>query len=560
MSRLQPRLKALATSNVSAQSASASNDPIARNETPISRQNARLSSADPLSERATLFLIRRTLCSQLGEKGRSTPAPINEVLPPLTSSNEIDVELYAFIAIIIKEFVHTWYTKITPDHIFVEEVVQIIAHCTRALEQRLRKVDLEGLVFDELPELLEVHLQAYRTATQPLNPLPYEPDPRQIYHALCPLPALSPAPGAGQDTSQELMDNEAAYRQLLVQAVMAILLPTEDLENECLTSLVGQILSEMIVGGGIGGKASEPWMLWDGITKITEVIQSKLPKSTAQVRLERSNSLSRKSGDVVREGMKDRGYMRWLQKMFWLVLQYTFVAFTAIRFIIITMATASSLPSRSVLTMKITGSDKSKDVQSRSHIDIKMLAHEHHPPLKQPILKMKIWSCASSLLDVATRMPWLSATISMLQWGALAGPGELANTDGMIDKILSHFIKTHILDPTLLPQLLRTARGAVFPNNAPGPPRMIPSPADQLLIRQQCAEAILSLIPTRIQDIYFGPGVERRVHEVEEVLNCFSDSYCNKHLLYGAVELIIVRLMPELAEKGVEELLAERLG
>jgi hypothetical protein len=32
-------------------------------------------------------------------------------------------------------------------------------HCTRALEQRLRNVDLESLLFDELPEFLEVHVQ-----------------------------------------------------------------------------------------------------------------------------------------------------------------------------------------------------------------------------------------------------------------------------------------------------------------------------------------------------------------------------------------------------------------
>jgi hypothetical protein len=160
MSRLQPRLKALATSNISSQSASASKDPLSRPQTPPSYQHTRrLSSADPLSERATLFLIRRTLCSQLGEKGRSTPAPIDEILPPLTSSNEVDLQLYAFIAIIIREFVHTWYTKITPDQVFVEEVVKIIAHCTRALEQRLRKVDLESLLFDELPDLLDVHVQ-----------------------------------------------------------------------------------------------------------------------------------------------------------------------------------------------------------------------------------------------------------------------------------------------------------------------------------------------------------------------------------------------------------------
>ncbi len=159
MSRLQPRLKGLATSNISSQPATANRDPPPRPKTPLSRQNIRASSADALSERATLILIRRTLCSQLGDKGRSTPAPIDEILPPLTSSNDVDLQLYAFIAIIIREFVQTWYSKITPDQVFVEEVVKIIAHCTRALEQRLRKVDLESLLFDELPELLDVHVQ-----------------------------------------------------------------------------------------------------------------------------------------------------------------------------------------------------------------------------------------------------------------------------------------------------------------------------------------------------------------------------------------------------------------
>ena len=53
---------------------------------------------------------------------------------------------------------------------------------------------------------------------------------------------------------------------------------------------------------------------------------------------------------------------------------------------------------------------------------------------KQPILMMKIWSCAALLLDFDVRMPWLSATISLLQWGAITGPGELGNTDGMVDK------------------------------------------------------------------------------------------------------------------------------
>jgi hypothetical protein len=117
-----------------------------------------------------------------------------------------------------------------------------------------------------------------------------------------------------------------------------------------------------------------------------------------------------------------------------------------------------------------------------------------------------------------------------------------------------------VLDPALIPTVLRTARSALFPQNAQGPARRPPLPEEQVLIRRRCAETILSLIPARVQEIYFGPGLDRRRREVEDVLDIFSDPYCNRHLLYGVVELLIVRLMPELAEKGVIELSDERLS
>jgi hypothetical protein len=235
---------------------------------------------------------------------------------------------------------------------------------------------------------------------------------------------------------QSQIDNEAAYRQLLVQGVLAVLLPTEDLESDCLTTLVGQIFSEMILGDGIGGKASEPWLLWEGITKIVDVIQTKLPKSKAQVRLDRSNSdvINSIPLDITGRGTKTWGIRRSIQKSFWLVLQYVFLVFTASRFIIIAMATSSSLPSRIAPTRKMTGSAKSKDDMEPPKETNVNTTTEDHPPLKQPILKMKIWSCASSLLDLDGRMPWLSATMSMLQWGAITGPGHVGTTDGMIDK------------------------------------------------------------------------------------------------------------------------------
>jgi hypothetical protein len=114
-----------------------------------------------VSEKATLSLIRRILVGDgsYGTESRATPQPIEAVLPPLTSSNDVDVQLYAIIAIVIKDFVRTWYSKITPDHIFVEEVIQIIAHCSRAIEQRLRQIDVVELALDEIPALVQRHIE-----------------------------------------------------------------------------------------------------------------------------------------------------------------------------------------------------------------------------------------------------------------------------------------------------------------------------------------------------------------------------------------------------------------
>ncbi|KAK8138883.1 hypothetical protein PG984_002263 [Apiospora sp. TS-2023a] len=54
---------------------------------------------------------------------------------------------------------------------------------------------------------------------------------------------------------------------------------------------------------------------------------------------------------------------------------------------------------------------------------------------------------------------------------------------------------------------------------------------------------------------------DRILSEIETgILDVFSDAYCNKHLMYGVLELILVRLMPELAERGVIDLWEERLS
>lgn len=113
---------------------------------------------DATGERATTALIRRVLCPQTNNHSASSPQPLEELLPPLTSSNDVDRQLYAILAIIIKEFLYSWYSKITPDQGLGDEVLHVVAHCTRALEQRIRDIDTAQLVLDEIPALVEAHI------------------------------------------------------------------------------------------------------------------------------------------------------------------------------------------------------------------------------------------------------------------------------------------------------------------------------------------------------------------------------------------------------------------
>ncbi|KAI6246056.1 hypothetical protein HI914_05466 [Erysiphe necator] len=514
-------------------------------------------TTESLSDRATLSFVRRILCSQLGDKGRSTCTSIDEILPPLTSSNEVDLQLYAFIAIIIREFIQTWYQKITSDQIFVEELVNIFAHCTRALEQRLRKVDLESLLFDEIPELLEIHINAFHLSHLSLHQPPLEHDPRQIYHLLWPIPSLSPVPINDLQnvvSKQEQTKNESFYRHLLVQGVLALLLPTEDLENDCLRSLVTEILSESILGEVIGEKVSEPWILWEGITKLALVAKSQI--SQYKTKTPMNQSVSTTSSTVSQESIKESNLnlriSNSIQHMLWLFLQYSYLIFTAIHcFIALYTASLSQACRNKCFNIKI----------SEEPLDHDMNSIPSHQVYKKPILDMKLWSCLAKLLNLEVRMPWLKAMLSMLQWVALTGPGNIGQTDGIIDKILSYTIQTHILTTTTLPNLLRNARAALFPNNLPAGQSEAPNEAECMAIRRRCAESILDLIPIGAREIYFGLEWDDMVRQVEEDILCiFEDKYCNKHFLYGIVELLLVRLMPELSEHSIQDLLAERLN
>lgn len=134
------------------------------NKSIITKDDAAAAAA--ANDDETILFIKRTLCSKPRGAGPPSTAveedaldkPLDQLLPPLTSDNAVDIELYAIISVVLSQLVQSWYHRISPDTDFVAEIVLIIAHCTRGIEERLRHLDLESLLLDELPSLLAEHI------------------------------------------------------------------------------------------------------------------------------------------------------------------------------------------------------------------------------------------------------------------------------------------------------------------------------------------------------------------------------------------------------------------
>jgi hypothetical protein len=281
---------------------------------------------------------------------------------------------------------------------------------------------------------------AFRIAYEAVYPQPLAHSPREVYHILVPHPALAPVPRESDPaTIFEQARNEESWRQLLVQGVLAVLLPTEDLENGCLRALVAEIFSDMILAKGVSGKACEPWLLWDAITTVIEALQPKTLKvvevpTIAATRLEQFGLLSQSREFRQGQEQSQRGNLsrpgsaasQSISGGFWTIVSFVFLAFTAVRTLIYTVATSSSLPSRSKTWLVTQPPTQTEAVDAPSD---SLLSDA-----QRPILSMSAWAMAGRILDLDIRMPWLSGLFSLSHHIAMCGPGMVADTDGVLDR------------------------------------------------------------------------------------------------------------------------------
>ena len=272
---------------------------------------------------------------------------------------------------------------------------------------------------------------AYRVANQAAHSEEPPVNPRITYHDLNPHPALSPTSkldNARVDNKQE--GPEADYRQSLVQASLAVLLPTEDLENACLRTLVADVIAEAILGNSIGGKISENWYIWSSISKAIRIIHARvlsIGPGTATVqesrsRLEKFGLLSEK--DTLTAGNRQYGRST-ISSMFWHALQLCHLAITFVGLLLAGLFAA----------MKRSGRSQTRSKSLRSVRPSIMEADILLSSKPRPIVEFRIFTLISTLADLRHRMPWLVGLLSLsrhhLSRGLLK---KVGGTDGLLDQ------------------------------------------------------------------------------------------------------------------------------
>ena len=312
---------------------------------------------------------------------------------------------------------------------------------------------------------------AYRTATHPPRAQSGgNSSPRAVYHALLPHPAFAPAPDPSDPPSVEAQaQNEALYRQLLARCILAVLLPVEDLRDPCLRALVSDILGDLILGTAIGGRVCAPWFLWENIARAAEGVRAQVEPAAsgraieekAKDRLRRLSvasptkaSQSSNRGTVHSEGDKrhegiasgprpDQGRPSAMSRMrtsllaeiFWRALQYLYLAYVGLRFVIEGLVAAAAAPSRDAPARRRGhGGDRLSPTGASSVESAPSAAAAASSSQRRPILAYAVFGLVSQLLQLSERMPWTVGLLALAQHHLVDGALRVGARDGLLDK------------------------------------------------------------------------------------------------------------------------------
>ncbi|KAG1889365.1 PXA domain-containing protein [Suillus subluteus] len=473
--------------------------------------------------------------------------PPGSDLPPLfaspTCSPELNAEAYDLLALALRAFVNTWWTKITRyDKELLPEITVVLTTVLRTFETRLLTTDFSLFIFSVAPALITQHYRDYRHAASKVStsyamggavPLPH------FFHQLQPHVAISPEGKIDEEYFRQAFDH-----------VLKSCLPSQDYAPEAERYIIREIILKVLVKDVVP-RVIQPWFIQKTILDLLG------PSLDAE---------SDKPPNVSPPSHTHHAH---------------FSFHSLLVFFLSAMQSISGMGLALVQTYKQTLST------------IKLVNHSAHPTINQrrasepwrkarpaPISPTRsarsisppsssYASAASSTLSLHVDIPppnpqrpsshyarepltMISELFTMHERFATSTVMHTvcmicAATTSFMDRLLTHLLYTRILCTSSILFVLRLSKHTLFPNGYPGPPPIDPTPEEQIIIHQQLLRRLREQVPAFLAPVLLGSSPERTV---EEIISPLGDAACNAHLAVFIMDALLLSIFPEMGVEG----------
>ena len=348
---------------------------------------------------------------------------------------------------------------ITHNQAFVEEMLLVVAHVIRSVEERIRGLDLSRLVLDDVPGLVWYHVQCMELARRCKETGYYpELDLSDWYHGMSPHPGLT-------NYTKEYVDGVA-------EGMLAILLPTEDLASTCERVLIREILANLVLGSTIDA-VSQPYIIHEMLQSACHTIKRILDAQPT-----------------------------WYKK---------------------------------ILSLRQTAAPVVRKKTTRS------------------VLRLYCVDLGLIIVGQCQRSSYLCKICTFLC--------GLVPRSSYVDRLgiyLSAQLYESVFHEELVLVALDTLRDIVWPKGVLMGPRTEPSAEEQAEIQRETERILVDTVPQPLRSLIFGASRKLQLDTAHDLLDTFDNAKCNKHLVFQLLDLITVKILPELADLTPREIMELR--
>ncbi|KAI8333803.1 PXA domain-containing protein [Choanephora cucurbitarum] len=479
----------------------------------------------------------------------------------ITKSRAVDLELYTYFALLLRDFIHPWYKLLTTDEDLTREVRDILILIVQRLEKRLcEEVDWTELILVDLPNLLLIHYQDYRQAKKRLH-MDHSSGCHsltELFHGMQPHFALQP-----------IENREKEYLGMLADSLLKILLRPQDYQSDCVRYLVRDILSNLVLFNAIDA-LTDPYTIHMIICKLLASYETTLDELEAsgkfsetyysastneQVKLKQQDHIISDNGsETPREEEKQlEGLTRQMQRLQekrrekegldvmeddlhpqtppaekpkgrkkfsfgYITLQVLLAPFHTLWLYVMATLTQSQERYQRVNQYK----KRTRQIR-----------------LIEPSMDLIYNACR---IEEKPVLQWTWQMIGMLFWPLIRVFGGALLVDKFLEQTVLHLLsEDHIVFYLRLGSDLLWPDGVFIQRTDP------PTPLEKEQMRTRAERLLTVSIPEKVGTVMFNTkDLNELQDQIHDIVEPFQNKQINKHLIYLLVDHILAKVLPEL--------------